>query len=249
MNIVDAILLGGGIGRRFYEPHCVGSQVPKQFLLLRSAPVFIHAARSLMALRMKHGKLRQVLLVVPKPHLALAEKQLSLYFKSPPVPVRVVAGGDLRQDSSGIALEALAQSKPTPNRVIIHDACRPYISKKFMHQIEDALDDPSYSGWIPAIAMSDTVKLVRENRVIKGLDRNEIKRIQTPQIFDYHMIRSLAERARLIDNHIFTDDASLCEYFGVQVGVFDGDQHNVKITYDSDLKILHELMTNDKEAQ
>src|SRR5437870_768202 len=122
MMTMDAILLGGGAGSRYAASQKAQSEfTPKQFLMLGNAPVFVHAVRSCLAM----DCFRQIVVAVPKAYVALAQEQLEAHIEPQSRTVlRVVAGGDRRQDTSAIALEAVEELSPPPTRVLIHDACR-----------------------------------------------------------------------------------------------------------------------------
>ncbi len=241
MLTLDAILLGGGVGKRFTaggEP--AGGLIPKQFQLLGNAPVFIHALRSLLEMNC----FRQVVIAFPKSFLALAQEQLDTYM--PPqsrTVIRVVAGGERRQDSSILALEALDSITPLPTRVLIHDACRPYLPKDFLTRVKQCLQDRSYGAWVPVVPVVETLKRIENQQVVETVDREMVHRVQTPQIFEYTVIRSLAEKVKQSPELNFTDDASLCEYFGIPVGSFEGDVRNIKLTYDFEMEALRRILT------
>ncbi len=233
---MDAILVGGGIGKRFSEGSDSVSFVPKQFQRLGNSPVFIHALRSLHRL----DCFRQFIVVVPESYLGLAKEQLESFF--PELDAVLIAGGSQRQDSSRLALEAVERMTPLPTRVAIHDACRPYLSQVFLERIRTALHDRSFGAWVPVVPVVDTLKRVENHQVTETVDRNLVQRVQTPQIFEYGMIRSLMERAKSEDGVSFTDDASLCEYYGIPVGVFEGDVRNIKLTYDHEISVLQNIL-------
>jgi len=241
MTNMDAILLGGGVGKRFSVRSDVSSSVPKQFQMLGNAPVFIHALRSFLRLK----TIRQFVVVIPEVHFPLATEQLDSYF-SESIPVTLVAGGERRQDSSRLGLEALEKLTPMPSRVIIHDACRPYLSDPFLERVRTALADRSYGAWIPVVPVVETLKRVENHQVTETVDRSRVHRVQTPQVFEYSLIRALNERAKHETELTFTDDASLCEYYGIPVGVFDGDVRNIKLTYDFEISVLQSMMETRK---
>ena len=250
MITMDAILLGGGIGKRFGESKgtAPGESLPKQFQLLGTAPVFIHALRSLLAL----GCFRQIVLAFPKAYLALAQEQIETYL--PPhgqTLIRVVAGGERRQDSSCLALEALEEVTPLPARVLIHDACRPYLPTAFLDRVRECMLDRSYGAWVPVIPVVDTLKRIENSQVVETVDRTRVHRVQTPQVFEYTVIRGLVEKVKAEPALNFTDDASLCEYYGIPVGTFEGDVRNIKLTYDFELETLRRILgegLQEKEA-
>ncbi len=241
MMTMDAILLGGGVGKRFSE----STSIPKQFQMLGNAPVFIHALRSLSQL----NTFRQFILVMPEAHLALAEEQLDSYFLDESTQVTLIAGGERRQDSARIALEALEKLSPLPSRVIIHDACRPYLTPAFLGRVQKALNDRAFAGWIPVVPVVETLKRVENSQVTETVDRSMVHRVQTPQIFEYSVIRSLAEKVKNQNELTFTDDASLCEYYGIPVGVFEGDVRNLKVTYDYEISVVETLMEKTEKRE
>ncbi|MBI3295450.1 MAG: 2-C-methyl-D-erythritol 4-phosphate cytidylyltransferase [Deltaproteobacteria bacterium] len=230
--MIDAALLGGGIGRRFSESNSSAS-LPKQFQPLGQSTVFVHSLRALLSL----GCFRQIVIAVPKPYIGLAEAQIKdAQVEAGATQVRIIAGGELRQDSSRLALQAMTDISP-PTRVLIHDACRPYLSQAFLRRIKQHIDDRSYGAWVPAVPVVDTLKRIEDQRVIETVDRSRVFRVQTPQIFEYLIIRELLEKAAA-EAAPFTDDASICEYFGIPVGVFEGDVRNIKLTHDFEMATL-----------
>jgi 2-C-methyl-D-erythritol 4-phosphate cytidylyltransferase len=245
MLIQDAILLGGGVGTRFAETIGRDQTLPKQFHLLDDKPVFIHALNSLLGL----GIFRQIIVTAPKYHLRLAEEQIEKYaLNIARIPIRVIAGGNRRQDSSRLALESLEEIGPAPTRVLIHDACRPFLSETLLSSIQNCLRDRAYGAWVPVIPVVDTLKRVQNHQVVETVDRSIIQRVQTPQIFEYTVIRSLVERVKSFPELNFTDDASLCEYYGIPVGVFEGDVKNIKLTYDFEFETLRQIVAENKKT-
>lgn len=247
MITVDAILLGGGLGTRFAETsQRSSSDLPKQFQLLGNAPVFIHCLQSFLDM----GIFRQIILTSPLQHIRTCEEQIQKYIRNPKgIKIRVIQGGERRQDSSRLALQALEEISPSPTRVLIHDACRPYISEELATQIKNCLYDRAYGAWVPVIPVVDTLKRVKDQQVVETVDRSLVHRVQTPQIFEYTLIRSLMDRIKDLKELNFTDDASLCEYYGIPVGVFKGDVRNIKLTYDFELETLQGVLTEAKRAK
>jgi 2-C-methyl-D-erythritol 4-phosphate cytidylyltransferase len=239
MLITDAILLGGGVSRRFSGPDSKPNELPKQFRLLGNAPVFIHCLRSLLAM----DCFRQVIFVVAREHLALAQEQMDSYLEPlAKTPIRLISGGERRQDSSRLALEAIEATPAIATRVLIHDACRPYLAKDFCQRILQALGDRSYGAWVPVVPVIETLKRIENHQVVETVDRAAVHRVQTPQVFEYTVIRSLVQKMRDREDLNFTDDASLCEYYGIPVGVFEGDVRNIKLTYPFEMQTLSTML-------
>ena len=236
MVTCDAILLGAGLGTRFAET-TQGAQkdLPKQFHDLEGYPVLIHSLRSFLTL----GLIRQFVLVVHPAYLNMTRELLKKYTAVlGNTPIKVISGGSRRQDSSRIGLEYLELEGQPATRVIIHDACRPFLGLEFLQRIREKITDRSYGAWIPIIPVVDTLKRIENLEVVETVDRSLVHRVQTPQIFEYSVIRSLADKAKGSSDLTFTDDAALCEYYGIPVGVFDGDVRNIKLTYDFEMEML-----------
>lgn len=246
MVISDLILLGAGHGTRFAETARTPSnkELPKQFQLLESTPVFIHALRSLASMQV----FRQALVVVPKQYIQLAKQQIEKFLPDLHLPVHFIEGGARRQDSSRLAIEWLQESNPLPTRILIHDACRPFLSRELRKTIRTCLEDRAYGAWIPVVPVIETLKRVENQKVIETVDRSLVHRVQTPQIFEFSVIHSLMGRVKDLAELSFTDDAALCEYYGIPVGVFEGDVRNIKLTYDFELETLKQILAEAKKV-
>ena len=67
--------------------------------------------------------------------------------------------------------------------LIIHDAARPYVSKKLYEKGIALLE--TYDAVIPGLPPTDTVKIIDEsNFVTSTLDRAQLINVQTPQFFN-----------------------------------------------------------------
>jgi 2-C-methyl-D-erythritol 4-phosphate cytidylyltransferase/2-C-methyl-D-erythritol 2,4-cyclodiphosphate synthase len=154
-----AILVAAGTGSRF------GANVPKQFLPLAGKPVLRHAAETLAA---------SVDLMQPVGDAAAIEVALA------GLPhLRVVAGGETRQDSVRRGLGALEVE--APDLVLVHDAARPWIPPGTIAALLAALEHAD--GAIPAVSVADTLKRVANGCIDVTVPREGLYRAQTPQAF------------------------------------------------------------------
>jgi 2-C-methyl-D-erythritol 4-phosphate cytidylyltransferase len=94
------------------------------------------------------------------------------------------------------------------------------------------------SGWIPGLPVTETVKKVKDGRVLETVNRTELIRVQTPQLFKFDVLVKLLEQIQSNSEMNFTDDASMLESFGEKIAVFPGDERNIKITYETDTHVL-----------
>lgn len=148
----------------------------------------------------------------------------------------IIPGGERRQDSVCLGLDALAETAPGTSWVMIHDGARPFVTNEM---IAAGLQAAQVSGAaIAAVPVKDTIKVVRGGSVHSTLDRAELWAVQTPQIFSFSLIHA-AHHSPAAANDV-TDDAALLELLGHPVTVFPGAYTNIKITTREDL-LLAEL--------
>jgi len=212
---VTAIIAAGGSGSR------LGSAVPKQLLDVAGRSLL---RRSIEAFA-SHPAISDVIVALP-PALAA----------NPPAwleGVRVVAGGERRQDSVANAVDAV---DAVTDVVLIHDAARPFVSRDVITRaIEGAV---AHGAAIAAVPVSDTVKRVIHEAdgavIVETLPRAEIYLAQTPQAFTREVIRDAVAASR--SGVAATDEATLAERTGRRVHVVAGDPANVKITTAADLE-------------
>lgn len=241
MVLTDAILLGAGVGTRYVQSGGAQSnQLPKQFHLLEGKPVFIWALQSLL----EKLEIRCCVVVSSKECLAQTEQNIaefcSPHFRS---KIKIVAGGAKRQDSSRKGLEALQNLTPLPEKVLIHDACRPFIGREVLETIRNLVVSPDSVGWVPIIPVTETLKQVEKNQIVRTVDRSQVFRVQTPQVFHFKTLTECMHALESKTDLTFTDDASILEYFGKKVGTFPGDERNIKLTYEFESSLLKHYLT------
>eukprot|EP01037_Dinobryon_pediforme_P011184 gene11183-11265_t len=147
----------------------------------------------------------------------------------------ITYGGATRQESVFKGLQALKIYEP--DLVLIHDAARPYISTTLIDRVIKALNHAKTC--IPVISVTDTIKRIENNVVKETIERSTLRRVQTPQGFDFLTIFSLHQQ--FSDTPTFTDDALLCEFGGIPVHCIEGEEENIKITTTKDLRQMIDI--------
>ncbi|MEE1036425.1 MAG: 2-C-methyl-D-erythritol 4-phosphate cytidylyltransferase [Oscillospiraceae bacterium] len=148
----------------------------------------------------------------------------------------VVAGGNSRQESVNLGLNALGDKVKL---AAVHDGARPLITWQVIDRVVRAAN--TYGAAAPAVPVKDTIKVV-EGYVVKNTpDRATLRAVQTPQVFDYDMLRGALKKAEL-DGAQVTDDCSAVERIGLTVKIVEGDERNIKVTTPMDLKIAEMLL-------
>ena len=152
----------------------------------------------------------------------------------------VVIGGADRPASVAAGLDSLSGKVKL---VAVHDGARPLITDAVIDRTVRAAH--SYGAAAPAVAVKDTVKVARGGVVIDTPDRDTLRAVQTPQVFDLHLLRAALQKAEK-DKIAITDDCSAVEKMGMSVKLVDGDERNLKITTPMDLKIASMLLEEEK---
>ncbi|HRE40111.1 MAG TPA: 2-C-methyl-D-erythritol 4-phosphate cytidylyltransferase [Ignavibacteria bacterium] len=146
---------------------------------------------------------------------------------------KIVAGGETRQISVYNALYIL-KNCDSSDKIIVHDAVRPFISKNKI--LELIRLSHKFKSLVPALKINDTLKNVDKNGYISDtVNRENIWRIQTPQIFNYSEIFKCMTKA-IKNNFDGTDESSVVSEFGSKVKITEGEVTNIKITTKDDLK-------------
>ena len=148
----------------------------------------------------------------------------------------VVVGGKDRAESVNNGLNALSNKVKL---AAVQDGARPLISEAVIDRTVRAAN--SYGAAAPAIPVKDTIKVVEGGIVTTTPQRSTLKAIQTPQVFDFDLLRGALKNAAQKELEI-TDDCSAVELMGFKVKIVEGDERNIKVTTPMDLKIAELLL-------
>ena len=148
----------------------------------------------------------------------------------------VVIGGDSRDASVAMGLNTLSDRCTL---VAVQDGARPFADWQLIDRVVRAAN--TYGAAAPAIPVKDTVKVVRGGLVQETPDRSTLRAVQTPQVFDYDLLRGALRKAKE-DGIAITDDCSAVEHMGMSVKIVEGDERNIKITTPMDLKIAELIL-------
>ncbi|WMT70865.1 bifunctional 2-C-methyl-D-erythritol 4-phosphate cytidylyltransferase/2-C-methyl-D-erythritol 2,4-cyclodiphosphate synthase [Bradyrhizobium sp. Ash2021] len=211
-----AILVAAGRGLR------AGAGGPKQYRTIGGQTVIFRAMEAFC----RHPDVFAVQPVVNPDDAAVFNEAVRGLRHAPPT-----SGGATRQASVHAGLEALASEKP--DIVLIHDAARPFVTAAVISRAIDAAGRTGAA--IPAIAVTDTIKLTGETGDVEATpDRARLRIAQTPQAFRFEIILEAHRRAARDGRSDFTDDAALAEWAGLTVATFEGDPANMKLTTPED---------------
>ena len=150
---------------------------------------------------------------------------------------RVVRGGARRQDSVQAGLDALEKEVEF---VAIHDAARPLITSREIERVFAAAR--KHGAAALATPITDTLKVADANHVVSGsIDRQNVFAMQTPQIFRREVLSQAYEQVKK-DSFTVTDEVSAIEHAGGKIVIVPAEDHNLKITYASDLLLAEAIL-------
>lgn len=145
----------------------------------------------------------------------------------------VVAGGKTRQESVMLGLNSLSGKTEL---AAVHDGARPLASWQLIDRVIRAAN--TYGAAVPGVPVKDTIKMVSGGLVDRTPDRASLQAVQTPQVFDFDLLRGALKKAEAAS---VTDDCSAVEMTGFRVKLVQGEERNIKITTQQDLKIARLL--------
>jgi len=225
MNV--AIIVAGGKGTRF------GGHRPKQFLEINGTPIIVHTLR-----QFEHAQeIDRVVVAVPAEEVntfrsVVEESNLKKVSQ-------VVAGGDTRAQSVKCGLASIE----TADVVGVHDAVSPLVTPEEIDQVVLAAVNNSGAAILVA-PVSDTIKEVDHNWIVRTVARAQLRRALTPQCFRFDILkRAYADLEEIESLRIdVTDDSFLVERLGVPITIVKGSARNIKIANQEDLAVAKTLL-------
>ena len=204
-----AVIVAAGSGSR------AGGPLPKQFASVAGRPMVAHSVASLSA----HPRIDEVVVVVAADQMERAGAALA--------DVRLVAGGPTRRESVRNGLSVVGDAV---DRVLVHDAARPFVSSAVVDRLLAALDESD--GSVPVLTVADTLVSLGGETV----DRTPLRRVQTPQAFRLEAL--LAAHAGWTGAEP-TDDAQMVRALGGDVALVQGDPMLDKVTHPEDFAMAN----------
>jgi 2-C-methyl-D-erythritol 4-phosphate cytidylyltransferase/2-C-methyl-D-erythritol 2,4-cyclodiphosphate synthase len=215
------VIVAAGKGER------LGADVPKAFVEIDGKTLLEITLGQIAEI----DSLEQVIIAVPTGHeistQRLADAALAAHHHPKGIRLDVVVGGASRQASIANALKAL---DPEVDVVLVHDAARAFQPAQVFSRVADEVRT-SNQGVVPVELVTDTIKAVSGDQVLQTVDRDTLRKAQTPQGFPAHKLADAYDRA----GEEFTDDAALWQASGGTVRHVPGHPDGHKITYSHDL--------------
>ena len=235
--MIYAEILAGGKGSRMGN-----TDMPKQFLMIGSKPVFIHTVEQFLINR----RIDKVLICCPNQWIAHTKDMLKKYI-SDTSKIFVVEGGATRNDTilNGCRFIEEKFGLNDDDIILTHDAVRPFLSQRI---IDDNINGALRYGAVDTvIEATDTIVHSVDKKVIADIPiRDQMYQGQTPQTFNIKQLMSLFASLTEEEKGILTDACKALVIKGNDVHLVKGEVYNIKITTQYDLKIAKWLVEGEK---
>lgn len=217
------IITAAGKGIRY------GSFVPKQLQPFGTSTVLEHTIKKFSSFQ--HNQLDICSIIPVSDENGYNDiKKISTY---------VVQGGSERQSS--IANAVLSDFSANYDYILVHDGVRPLISHSLIAALLTSVRE--YKAVIPVLPVKETIKQVKDDKIIHTLNRSSLVAVQTPQIFSSKILIDSYQKAVKL-NTLYTDDAALVEAAGYDVYCIQGEETNIKITTQFDMDFANFLINS-----
>jgi 2-C-methyl-D-erythritol 4-phosphate cytidylyltransferase / 2-C-methyl-D-erythritol 2,4-cyclodiphosphate synthase len=212
-----AVIVAAGVSRR------MGGGTPKQFLALGARPVLLWSVDAF-----RRAGVGTIVVVAAPAELAKVRQLV-------PADVDVTAGGDTRAASVRAGLAAVGRAE----WVFIHDAARPGVSETVVHELLAVAQSETADAAAPALPSIDALKRRGDDGSLATVDRAGLWRVQTPQLFQYDLIKSAHEKT----SGDWVDDLALIEGAGAKIAFTRGRAELMKITEGDDIAVASKLLS------
>lgn len=218
---IVAIVLAAGEGKR------MGSGIPKQYMIIKSRPMVYYSLKTF-----QESEVDEIILVTGIDEIEYCQKYIVDKYKFSKVK-KIVPGGCERYESVYMGLQAIEDA----DYVLIHDGARPMINQKIVFDsIRGAI---KYGACVVGVPAKDTIKVVDAEEYAKETPPRKILWIvQTPQSFQFELVKNAYEKLIESGDTTATDDAMAVEqYSGHKVKLIMGSYDNIKVTTPEDVRI------------
>ena len=225
----SVIIVAAGRGKRF------GEKIPKQYVNLDCESIINLSIRKFLNIK----KIKYILPVINAKHIKLYNKNINKLntlenFKKILSPC---FGGNERCISVRKGLETISKLSDIPSRVLIHDAARPFVSKKIIKKVINKLEN--FDAVLPCINFNDTIWKIEKDQFNLLTERNSYFRAQTPQGFKFKKIL----KAHLNNEETWAyDDIYLAKKNNFKITKILGSEFNIKITKPEDIQIAERFL-------
>lgn len=224
-----ALIIAGGVGSRMHQ------NIPKQFLNVEDKPVIVYT----MEVFQNHPDISEICVVCVDGWQSIL-KAYAQQFNITKLS-KIVTGGETGQISIRNGVFAIAENHKDEDFILIHDAIRPMLSTDI---ISDCIVTAhKYGNAVVAIPCTEVMLMTEDgNTSMKNIDRDMLKRTQTPQAFQVGDLVTVHKKAMKLGITNMVASASMFAEFGYTIYFSQGSEKNLKLTTTDDIDIFKALL-------
>ena len=225
----SVIIVAAGKGERF------GEKIPKQYVNLDHESIINLTIKNFLDIK----EIKYILPVINKKHIKFYNNTINKLnvLKSFKKILPPCFGGNERCISVRKGLETISKLIDKPDKVLIHDAARPFVSKKIIKKVINKLEN--FDAVLPCINFNDTIWKIEKDQFNLLTNRTSYFRAQTPQGFKFNKIF----KAHLNNDETWAyDDIYLAKKNNLKITKILGSEFNIKITNPEDLQIAESYL-------
>lgn len=219
----------------------MGSEKPKQFLMLNDKPIIVHSVNRLV----DSTNIDEVLVLVPADWVSYTEELIKEYSGNTAKSITVLEGGAVRNDTIMNAIDYIEREGNLDDETIIvtHDAVRPFINDRIIKENIEAVQKCGAATTV--IAATDTIVRSIDGTLIDIVpNRSEMYHVQTPQSFRAKELRSIYRELSDEEKAVLTDATRIYVLKGKPVQLVEGERNNIKITYPQDMAMAETIINS-----
>lgn len=227
-----ALIVAGGSGQRY------GGDTPKQYQVVAGRPLL-----SWTISRFEQATaVDQIAIVTAEEYLIYVNNCVVNPYGFTKV-LKIVPGGATRAESVWRGIQSLPIST---SYVAIHDAVRPLVKPSDIDRV--VREAGLHRAAILGRPVTDTIKRSKEDMILATVDRTHLFLAETPQVFQYDLIKEAYSKCAK-DKISITDDASAVERLGFSVRLVCPTGPNPKLTRPDDLSYITIMLEKENEGR
>ncbi|MCR2033209.1 IspD/TarI family cytidylyltransferase [Anaerofustis stercorihominis] len=237
--MIYGAMLAGGVGRRVKS-----SKIPKQFIEINGLPIIFYTLKNMLKVK----SFDYIYIAVHKDYVDYLQNIINKnLIKEDSAKVRLILGGKERIDTIHNVTDAIVNDNGLNENdiIVIHDSVRPFVTEKILN---DSIECAAKHGAVvTALPASDTIIHSVDKKIVSEIpDRSIVFHGQAPDSFNLKKLIDMENNLTVEQKKIIVGTSQICTFNNVDMYLIEGDAINFKITTDSDLDIVRNILSKEK---
>jgi len=229
------LILAGGIGER-----CKTDNIPKQFLQLNGKDIILHT----VSVFETSDNIDEIYIVCKNEWQDYCNKLMHdnniIKF------IKCINNGDTCLESIYNGLKELTNVSNDEDLIFIHDSVRPFIDNKLINELVSKAN--IYGNCIPVANIIETPTIIKDDIIIKTVNRATAFTAKAPQVFKFKTILDCYKNKESELNN-YCDSAQIAFSNNVELHTILCDTTNIKITSRMDFYLARALLNCKEDKQ